>query len=81
LVTAAGDALAAVGPKLAAAAPIVYPNGVEPAPQLAGHPSIAFDGETGRAAFDRLNRAIGTHTIPLRPCLFTPAGRQPQGRR
>lgn len=65
LVTAPGDALTAVGPKLAAAAPVAYPNGVEPAPHLAGHPSIAFDGETGRAAFDRLNRAIGTLTIPL----------------
>lgn len=66
LLTASGDALAAIGPTLVPAAPIAYPNGVEPAAQLDGHRRIAFDGEMGRHAFDRLNRAIGTRTIPLR---------------
>jgi NADPH2:quinone reductase len=65
LTAPSGDALATIGPRLAAAAPIAYPNGVEPAPQLDRHPSIAFDGEMGHAAFDRLNHAIGTRTIPL----------------
>ncbi len=46
-------------------APIAYPNGVEPEPQIDGHEAIAFDGEMTPDAFVALNEAIGTKTIPL----------------
>jgi NADPH:quinone reductase len=66
LVTSNGDDLPAFVSHLRKQAPLGYPNGVEPEPGANGHPVIAFDGEMSREAFELLNRAIGTHTIPLR---------------
>lgn len=66
LATANADALSALVARARAHAPIAYPNGVEPEPKIDGHPSLAFDGEMSREAFERLNRAIGKSTIPLR---------------
>lgn len=65
LVTANGDTLAALLAHLKTRAPLAYPNGVEPEPQLDGHRALAFDGSMTREAFRRLNKAIGSQTIPL----------------
>ncbi len=46
-------------------APLAYPNGVEPVPEIEGHESIGFDGEMSTEAFRLFNEAIGTKTIPL----------------
>jgi NADPH:quinone reductase len=66
LVTAAGDTLPAFLSHLKAAKPFAYPNGVEPKPHFGGHSALAFDAEMSHEAFDRLNAAIGSRTIPLR---------------
>lgn len=65
LVTANGDTLAALLAHLKTRAPLAYPNGVEPEPHLDGHRALAFDGSMTREAFRRLNKAIGSKTIPL----------------
>lgn len=65
LVTANGAALEALLSHLKAHAPLAYPNGVEPEPRLEGHRALTFDGEMSREAFGRLNKAIGSQTIPL----------------
>jgi NADPH:quinone reductase-like Zn-dependent oxidoreductase len=70
LVTASSDTLPAFLSHLKAEAPFAYPNGVEPKPRLSGHPGLAFDAEMSHAAFDRLNAAIGSRTIPLRIQVF-----------
>jgi NADPH2:quinone reductase len=64
--TTNSDALPAFLKHLKHGAPLVYPNGVEPEPEYKGHPSIAFDADSSRGAFQRLNKAIGTDTIPLK---------------
>jgi NADPH2:quinone reductase len=66
LVAADGDTLPVFLEHLRPGAAFAYPNGVEPEPKIEGHRGIAFDGEMTREAFERLNRAIGTRTIPLR---------------
>ncbi len=66
LATAGGDELTPFLEHLRSQAAFAYPNGVEPEPAIAGHRGIAFDGEMSRAAFQKLNEAIGTRTIPLR---------------
>ncbi|MGB6985942.1 MAG: NADP-dependent oxidoreductase [Candidatus Aquilonibacter sp.] len=66
LATASGSDLAVVASRLRPHAPIAFPNGVEPEPKVDGHPSKPFDGEMQREAFERLNKAIGTQTIPLK---------------
>jgi NADPH2:quinone reductase len=65
-VTANGDALPAFLSHLKAGVPFGYPNGVEPKPHFNNHSTLAFDGEMSHEAFDRLNAAIGSRTIPLR---------------
>jgi NADPH:quinone reductase len=65
LATANGDALAGLVARARANAPLAYPNGVEPEPKVAGHPSVTFDGEMSREAFELLNAAIGKRAIPL----------------
>lgn len=65
LLTASGDTLARWEAHLHRGAPVAYPNGVEPEPQIPGHETIAFDGLMSRAALDALNEAIGTKSIPL----------------
>lgn len=45
-------------------------GGVEPEPAFEGHKAISFDGEMSRDAFERLNIAIGSRTIPLRVQAF-----------
>jgi len=65
LVTANGDDLPAFVSHLRKQAPLGYVNGVEPEPRADGHPVVAFDGEMSRETFELLNRAIGTHTIPV----------------
>jgi NADPH:quinone reductase len=70
LVTTSGDKLADFLKHLKEKAPLAYPNGVEPAPTLHGHPVLACDGEMSRGAIDRLNAAIGSKTIPLRTQVF-----------
>jgi NADPH:quinone reductase len=57
-----GEFLAHLKPE----APFAYPNGVEPEPRYPDHRGIGFDGESSEAAFKRLNKAIGTHPIPIR---------------
>jgi NADPH:quinone reductase-like Zn-dependent oxidoreductase len=71
LVTASGDKLLAFLSHLKAKAPFAYPNGVEPEPHLDDHHGLAFDGEMSRQAFERLNIAIGSRTIPLRTEVFS----------
>jgi NADPH:quinone reductase len=66
LVTANGETLPAFLRHLRPGAPFGYPNGVEPEPRIEGHRAVAFNGEMTRAAFEQLNRAIGSRTIPLR---------------
>jgi NADPH:quinone reductase len=70
LVTTSGDKLPDFLAHLKDKAPLAYPNGVEPAPSLHGHPVLACDGEMSRGAIDRLNAAIGSKTIPLRTQVF-----------
>jgi NADPH:quinone reductase len=70
LVTAAGDTLPAFLSHLKAGKPFAYPNGVEPKPHFSGHSALAFDAEMSHEAFDRLNAAIGSRTIPLRTKVF-----------
>lgn len=70
LVTTSGDKLPDFLAHLKEKAPLAYPNGVEPAPTLDGHPVLACDGEMSRGAIDRLNVAIGSKTIPLRTQVF-----------
>ncbi len=70
LVTASGDALPAFLSHLQAGKPFAYPNGVEPKPHFSGHSALAFDAEMSHEAFDRLNAAIGSRTIPLRIKVF-----------
>jgi NADPH:quinone reductase len=70
LVTASGDTLPAFLSHLKAGKPFAYPNGVEPKPHFSGHSALAFDAEMSHEAFDRLNAAIGTRTIPLRIKVF-----------
>lgn len=66
LVTAAGDDLRPFLEHLRPQAAFAYPNGVEPEPRIDGHPGYAFDGEMSHQAFERLNEAIGSRSIPLR---------------
>ncbi len=66
LVSTNPDALPGFLSHLKAKAPFAYPNGVEPKPHFSGHPGSAFDGGMSQEAFDRLNAAIGSRTIPLR---------------
>jgi NADPH:quinone reductase len=70
LVTASGDKLRDFLAHLKDKAPLAYPNGVEPAPSLHGHPALACDGEMSRGAIDRLNAAIGSKTIPFRTQVY-----------
>jgi NADPH2:quinone reductase len=70
LVTAAGDTLPAFLAHLKAGKPFAYPNGVEPKPHFSGHSALAFDAEMSHEAFDRLNAAIGSRTIPIRIKVF-----------
>jgi NADPH:quinone reductase len=70
LVTSSSDALPAFLSHLNAGKPFAYPNGVEPKPHFSGHSALAFDGEMSHEAFDRLNAAIGSRTIPLRIKVF-----------
>jgi NADPH:quinone reductase-like Zn-dependent oxidoreductase len=70
LVTANGDTLPAFLSHLKTGEPFGFPNGVEPKPHFSGHSGLAFDGEMSREAFDRLNAAIGSRTIPLRIKVF-----------
>jgi NADPH:quinone reductase-like Zn-dependent oxidoreductase len=71
LVTANSDALAYFFSHLKPKAPIAFPNGVEPKPQFSGHPVSAFDGTMSHEAFEKLNAAIGTRTLPLRVQVFS----------
>jgi NADPH:quinone reductase len=70
LVTTSGDKLPDFLKHLRDKAPLAYPNGVEPAPTLDGHPVLACDGEMSRGAIDRLNAAIGSETIPFKTQVF-----------
>jgi NADPH:quinone reductase len=70
LVTSSGDELPDFLKHLKDKAPLAYPNGVEPAPILHGHPVLACDGEMSRGAIDRLNAAIGSKTVPLRTQVY-----------
>jgi NADPH2:quinone reductase len=70
LVTASGDKLPDFLAHLKDKAPLAYPNGVEPAPSLHGHPALACDGEMSRGAIDRLNATIGSKTIPFRTQVY-----------
>ncbi len=69
-VTSNGDTLPAFLSHLQAGKPFAYPNGVEPKPHFSGHSALAFDAEMSHEAFDRLNAAIGSRTIPLRIKVF-----------
>src|SRR3984885_6109629 len=71
LVTANSDALAYFFSHLKSKAPIAFPNGVEPKPRFNGHPVSAFDGAMSHAAFEKLNAAIGTRTLPLKTHVFS----------
>ncbi len=66
LVTGNGESLPVLLSHLKPHAPFAYPNGVEPEPVAEGHRALTFDGEMTREEFVRLNKAIGTQTIPLR---------------
>jgi len=71
LVTANSDALPYFFSHLKPKAPIVFPNGVEPKPHFSGHPVSPFDGAMSHEAFEKLNAAIGTKTLPLRVRVFS----------
>lgn len=70
LVTANGQDLGAFLAHLRPNAPVAYPNGVEPKLHVEGHPSLPFDAKMSREAFEQLNKAIATRTIPLRVGVF-----------
>lgn len=70
LVAANGDTLVDVLKHLKPGASFTYPNGVEPKPHLKGHSGLIYDGEMSRGAWDRLNAAIGSRTIPLHTEVF-----------
>jgi NADPH:quinone reductase-like Zn-dependent oxidoreductase len=70
LITAGGDSLSAFLARLGPHAELAYPNGVEPKPHAPGHRAHAYDGEMARAAFERLNEAIGARPLPLRLEVF-----------
>jgi NADPH:quinone reductase len=70
LVTANSDDLPAFFAHLRPRARFAYPNGVEPEPRAEGHDGVAFDAEMSHEAFERLNAAIGSRTIPLRTEVF-----------
>jgi NADPH2:quinone reductase len=70
LVTASSDTLVHFLPHLKAKAPIAYPNGVEPKPRFHGQSVSAFDGAMSHEAFEKLNAAIGSRTLPLRTQVF-----------
>lgn len=65
LATADGEDLTPFLRHLRSGAPFAYPNGVEPEPAIEGHRAVSFDGLMSREAFQHLNAAIGTRTIPL----------------
>ena len=65
LLTASGNDLARWKAHLQPGAPVAYPNGIEPVPEIEGHETIGFDGEMSHDAFELFNEAIGTKTIPL----------------
>jgi NADPH:quinone reductase-like Zn-dependent oxidoreductase len=71
LVTANSDALAYFFSHLKPKAPIAFPNGVEPKPHINGHTVSAFDGAMSHEAFEKLNAAIGTRTLPLKTHVFS----------
>jgi NADPH:quinone reductase len=71
LVTANSDALAYFFSHLKPKAPIAFPNGVEPKPRFSSHPVSAFDGAMSHEAFEKLNAAIGTRSLPLRTHIFS----------
>ncbi|AXC14549.1 putative oxidoreductase [Acidisarcina polymorpha] len=71
LVTADSNALASFFSHLKPKAPIAFPNGVEPEPRFSGHPASAFDGAMSHEAFEKLNAAISTRTLPLRVQVFS----------
>ena len=70
-VTANGDASAYFFSHLKPKAPIAFPNGVEPKPHFNGHPVSAFDAAMSHEAFEKLNAAIGTRTLPLKTHVFS----------
>jgi NADPH2:quinone reductase len=70
LVTANGQELPAFLSRLRPKAPVAYPNGVEPEIHVDGHPSLPFDAEMAREAFELLNEAVGKRSIPLRVEVF-----------
>jgi NADPH:quinone reductase len=70
LATANGDDLPLLLAHLKNGAPFAFPNGVEPVPSAPGHQAFPYDGEMSRDAFERLNDAIGKHTIPLNVEVF-----------
>jgi NADPH:quinone reductase len=70
LVTTSGDTLPYFLSHLKAKAPIAFPNGVEPEPRFNGHPVSAYDGAMSHEAFEKLNAAIGSRSIPLRTQVF-----------
>lgn len=83
LVTASSNDLPAFLSHLRPRARFAYPNGVEPEPRIEGHTGVAFDAEMSHEAFERLNTAIGSRTIPLRTEVFPPrrrCGRAPTDR-
>jgi NADPH2:quinone reductase len=60
LVLAHGDSLSAALAAIRKGGRVAYPNGVEPAPRARkGVKVVAYDGEPGREALERLNRLIG----------------------
>lgn len=71
LVTANSDVLTSFFSHLKPKAPIAFPNGVEPKPHFNGHPVSAFDGAMSHEAFEKLNAAIGTRTLPLRTHVYS----------
>jgi NADPH:quinone reductase-like Zn-dependent oxidoreductase len=66
LITAGGSTLPTFLSHMKPQGSVAYPNGVESVPHDSKRPPIAFDGEASPAAFQRLNAAIGSRTIPLR---------------
>lgn len=66
LAFAGGDALEQCIDQLVQGGRVAYPNGVEPEPRK--RPKIrmtAYDGETGRKAFERLNRAVAESQLKV----------------
>jgi NADPH:quinone reductase-like Zn-dependent oxidoreductase len=71
LVTANGAGLSQLLAHLKPHAPFAYPNGVEPVPEAPGHRGVAVDGAMTHDAFERLNVAIGSRSIPLRTEVYS----------